>query len=84
MLKHVFLILFLFKKFSVIGNSDPEQGRLNAHRLLKANEKTIPIFCGQAGPIINKKHKKETDYHGFDGFGDVPNVPPTLPDIIRL
>ena len=64
---------------TVKGNSMPDQGKLNALRLLEANGKNIPVYQGQLRPYIpDIVLTSSSQYHGLDGFGDCPDAIPTL------
>ena len=59
-----------------------KQGALNALRLLKANEISLPVYIGQSDVLLPAaKSKPCSEYHGKDGFGDVPNFYPTMADV---
>ena len=64
------------------GNCMAKQGALNALRLLKANEISLPVYIGQSDVLLPAaKSKPCSEYHGKDGFGDVPNFYPTMADV---
>ena len=59
-----------------------EQGALNVLRLLRANEISLPVHIGQSDVLVpSAKPKPCSEYHGKDGFGDIPDFHPTLNDV---
>ena len=59
-----------------------KQGALNALRLLKSNEILLPVHIGQSDVLVpSAKPKPCSEYHGKDGFGDVPDFYPTINDV---
>lgn len=74
------------------GNCKAEQGARNACRLLHVNKRRdVPVFIGQPGPIMKpltetrkeyfhlmKRRLSSFAFHGRDGFGDRPDMSPTL------
>ena len=50
--------------------------------MLKSNEISLPVHIGQSDVLVpSAKPKTCSEYHGKDGFGDVPNFYPTLNDV---
>ena len=45
--------------------------------MLKANEKSVPVYAGQTRPLVPTKNEEKDFWYGRDGFSDVPNVFPT-------
>lgn len=67
---------------SVTGNCIAKQGAFNVLRLLKANEMSLPVHIGQSDVLVpSAKPKPCSEYHGKDGFGDVPDFYPTMNDV---
>ena len=69
---------YVYFVFSVSGNCKADQGAKNLCRLLHVNDRKVPIYVGQMGPIIKQPIESCSEYHGKDGFGDVPDVYPTV------
>ena len=68
--------------WSVTGNCIAKQGTLNVLRLLKSNEISLPVHIGQSDVLVPMaKPKPCSEYHGKDGFGDVPDFYPTMNDV---
>ncbi|XP_052803089.1 pyrimidine-specific ribonucleoside hydrolase RihA-like isoform X1 [Mya arenaria] len=62
----------------VAGNADAMQVGKNVLRVLQVvNRLDIPVYIGCNEPLLGDK-KETSDYHGSDGFGDVPD--PEAPD----
>ena len=68
---------------SVTGNSKAPQGAKNICRLLELNNRSVPVYIGQPGPIMKPLTETKKEYfhlmkrrlssfafHGHDGFGD--------------
>ena len=62
----------------VSGNCKADQGARNLCRLLHVNKRQIPIYIGQMGPVIKQPIESCSEYHGLDGFGDVPDFHPSV------
>ena len=80
MLQHIAVV----RKYvlSVTGNCMAKQGAFNVLRLLKANEMSVPVHIGQSDTLVPLiKPKPCSEYHGKDGFGDVPDFYPTMNDV---
>lgn len=74
------------------GNCKAEQGARNACRLLHVNKRRdVPVYIGQPGPLMKpltetnkeyfhlmKRRLSSFAFHGRDGFGDKPDMSPTL------
>ncbi|KAL4219576.1 hypothetical protein ACF0H5_022150 [Mactra antiquata] len=57
----------------VDGNTNTHQVGLNVLRILQVvNRLDIPVYIGCTEPLLGDK-KPSNEYHGVDGFGDVPD-----------
>ncbi|ESO98993.1 hypothetical protein LOTGIDRAFT_158961 [Lottia gigantea] len=62
---------------TVSGNTNVHQVTKNVLRLLKAADQLeIPVYKGSKALLISKETPVELNYHGIDGFGDVPDENP--------
>ncbi|XP_017036158.1 inosine-uridine preferring nucleoside hydrolase-like [Drosophila kikkawai] len=60
----------------VQGNSEVENGSLNALRVLKLLDRMdVPVFKGCALPLVPRTWTNTSRYHGSDGFKDVGDYP---------
>ncbi|KAH8367635.1 hypothetical protein KR084_000478 [Drosophila pseudotakahashii] len=61
---------------TVNGNTDVENGTLNALRVLHTlNRRDVPVYRGCADSIMPRTWQYTYRYHGQDGFHDVGNYP---------
>lgn len=59
----------------VYGNVELEKTLLNALRLREVMGHDIPVVKGVSAPLLQPMHHA-SEYHGQDGFGDLPSWPP--------
>ncbi|XP_050418774.1 nucleoside hydrolase isoform X3 [Patella vulgata] len=69
---------------TVCGNTNAKQVSKNVLRLLKAvNKLEIPVYTGSERTIIGWQKPDDCNYHGNDGFGDVPDDDPPDYNLIQ-
>lgn len=67
---------------TVFGNVGVGQATANVSRILRlVGKENVAVYKGAKGSIITQeKQFRNPEYHGNDGFGDVPSVSPKLSD----
>ncbi|XP_067662691.1 nucleoside hydrolase-like isoform X3 [Haliotis asinina] len=69
---------------TVKGNATATQVTSNLLRLLKvADRLEVPIYRGCEDMLVGWQKPDEYNYHGKDGFGDVPDPAPPNPDQVQ-
>ncbi|XP_046577445.1 LOW QUALITY PROTEIN: probable uridine nucleosidase 2 [Haliotis rubra] len=69
---------------AVAGNTSATQVVKNLLRLLKAaGRPDIPIYRGCEDMLLGWQKPDDCNYHGKDGFGDVPDPVPPNPDQVQ-
>ncbi len=62
--------------FTVAGNVGIGYTTANALTILDVMQADVPVYCGCAGPLIDRPRADAADVHGVDGLGDI-GFPPS-------